>query len=91
MWPSGGDYDFNHVVLNHKEIALLNSDNLLEHTSTAKLGESPFKPFLMANKVREYEIHRPYNTTTHLGQNLVETSGMHVDADGNYISDIGYP
>lgn len=45
----------------------------------------------MANKVREYEIHRPYNTTTHLGQNLVETSGMHVDADGNYISDIGYP
>ncbi|WP_431159524.1 DUF4842 domain-containing protein, partial [Winogradskyella poriferorum] len=50
----------------------------------------PIKPFLIANKVREHEILLPFNSTTQLGQNLVETSGMHVDPDGNYISDTGY-
>ncbi|WP_431156700.1 LruC domain-containing protein [Winogradskyella poriferorum] len=65
--------------------------NFVNPTSTTILGEAPFKPFLIANKVREHEIHLPFNSTTQLGQNLVETSGMHVDPDGNYISDTGYP
>ncbi len=78
-----------------------NADNLLEETTisiilknpitTESLGEAPFNPFIIANMIRENEIHLPYNNTTNLGNNLVQTDGQNNDSDGNYISTSGYP
>ena len=67
------------------------SINLIEPITTGALGVAPFNPFIIANGDREKEIHLPYNSTTTLGQNLVQISGQNHDIDGNYISDNGYP
>jgi LruC domain-containing protein len=58
--------------------------------STATLGESPFNPFLIRNKVRANEVHLPYYETTSLGNNIPSEVGTK-DDDGNYISETGYP
>ena len=76
-------------------------DNILNETkiiirftqpiSTEKLGVAPFNPFLIVNMEREKEIHLPYMSTTSLGDKSTTFSGTNRDADGNYISDTGYP
>ena len=59
--------------------------------STADLGVAPFNPFLIVNKEREKEIHLPYKSVTSLGTESIEFNGVNKDADGNFISDNGYP
>lgn len=76
-------------------------DNILNETkiiirftapiSTEKLGVAPFNPFLIVNMEREKEIHLPYMSATSLGDKSTTFSGTNRDADGNYISDTGYP
>lgn len=76
-------------------------DNILNETkiivrftspiSTEKLGVAPFNPFLIVNMEREKEIHLPYMSATSLGNKSTTFSGTNRDADGNYISDTGYP
>jgi LruC domain-containing protein len=76
-------------------------DNILEETtisvnfvtpiSTADLGVAPFNPFLIVNKEREKEIHLPYMNVTSLGSTNIEFNGVNKDADGDFISDNGYP
>lgn len=76
-------------------------DNLLNETtisikfvtpiSTAELGVAPFNPFIIANKVRSKEIHLPYKKVTNLGVSGIEIVGVNKDADGNFISDNGFP
>jgi len=76
-------------------------DNILNETkiiirftapiSTEKLGVAPFNPFLIVNMEREKEIHLPYMSATSLGDKSTTFSGANRDADGNYISDTGYP
>lgn len=78
-----------------------NADNLLsentisiifnEPLSTETLGAAPFNPFIISNMIRENEIHLPYYSTTDLGDNLISVSGLNNDANGDYISDNGYP
>lgn len=78
-----------------------NADNLVNEVTisivlnnpitTESLGAAPFNPFIIANKVRENEIHLPYYKTTSLGDNLILTGGQNNDLDGNYISTNGYP
>jgi LruC domain-containing protein len=78
-----------------------NADNLLNETtisvifnqplSTDILGAAPFDPFIIANKIRENEIHLPYNSPTSLGNNLIQISGQNNDENGDYISVNGYP
>ncbi|WP_299361843.1 LruC domain-containing protein [Winogradskyella sp.] len=59
--------------------------------TTETLGAAPFNPFIIANKVRENEIHLPYRNATSLGESLVEVEGHNNDPNGNYISNNGYP
>jgi len=76
-------------------------DNILNETtisirftnpiSTATLGVAPFNPFLIVNKVREKEIHLPYMNLTSLGKQSQDFNGVNRDADGNFISDNGFP
>ena len=76
-------------------------DNILAETtivirfttpiSSAELGVAPFNPFLIVNKVREKEIHLPYNSLTNLGIQDTDFNGVNKDADGNFISDNGFP
>jgi LruC domain-containing protein len=76
-------------------------DNLLNETtisikfvtpiSTTELGVAPFNPFIIANKVRSKEIHLPYKKVTNLGISGIEIDGVNKDADGNFISDNGFP
>jgi LruC domain-containing protein len=76
-------------------------DNILAETtivirfttpvSSSELGVAPFNPFLIVNKVREKEIHLPYNSLTNLGIQSVDFNGGNKDADGNFISDNGFP
>ncbi|SDS46953.1 LruC domain-containing protein [Polaribacter sp. KT25b] len=76
-------------------------DNILNETtisikfvtpiSTADLGVAPFNPFIIANKVRSKEIHLPYRKVTSLGVSGIEIDGVNKDADGNFISDNGFP
>ena len=78
-----------------------NADNLVSENiisiifntplSTETLGAAPFNPFIIANMIRENEIHLPYYSTTDLGDNLISVSGLNNDANGDYISDNGYP
>jgi len=78
-----------------------NADNLLsertisikfnEPINTIQLGAAPFNPFIIANKIREHEIHLPYQNPTSLGNSLIESSGTNNDSDGNYISESGFP
>lgn len=78
-----------------------NADNLLsentisiifnEPLSTETIGAAPFNPFIISNMIRENEIHLPYYSTTDLGDNLISVSGLNNDANGDYISDNGYP
>lgn len=76
-------------------------DNILNETtisikfitpiSTEELGVAPFNPFIIANKVRSKEIHLPYRKVTNLGISGIEIDGVNKDADGNFISDSGFP
>jgi LruC domain-containing protein len=76
-------------------------DNILNETtisikfvtpiSTADLGVAPFNPFIIANKVRSKEIHLQYRKVTSLGVSGIEIDGVNKDADGNFISDNGFP
>ena len=78
-----------------------NADNMLfettisivfnESITTEALGVAPFKPFIIANKVRENEVHMPYQSTTSLGNNSIQFNGSNYDLDGNFISNNGYP
>lgn len=78
-----------------------NADSLMNETTisivldtpitTEALGTAPFNPFIIANKVRENEIHLPYRNTTSLGENLAQISGLNNDPNGNYISNNGFP
>jgi LruC domain-containing protein len=62
-----------------------------EPTSTSDLGIAPFNPFIIANKIREKEIHLPYTKPTSLGKPFVEIAGANRDINGNYVSDNGMP
>ena len=78
-----------------------NADNLVSENiisvifnaplSTETLGAAPFNPFIIANMIRENEIHLPYSNTTDLGNNLISISGINDDLNGDYISENGYP
>lgn len=78
-----------------------NADNLVNETTvsikltqpitTELLGAAPFNPFIIANKVRDNEIHLPYQNTTSLGDSFSQISGVNNDPSGNYISSNGYP
>jgi LruC domain-containing protein len=76
-------------------------DNILKETtisikfiapiSTSLLGVAPFNPFIIANKVREKEIHLPYRNITSLGNRSVNFTGVNKDPDGNFVSSNGFP
>jgi LruC domain-containing protein len=76
-------------------------DNILRETtisvkfvtpiSTSELGVAPFNPFIIANKVREKEIHLPYRNITSLGNRSVSFTGVNKDPDGNFVSSNGFP
>ncbi|MEM9680125.1 MAG: LruC domain-containing protein [Bacteroidota bacterium] len=78
-----------------------NADHLVNETTisillnnpvtTETIGTAPFNPFIIANKVRENEIHLPYRNATSLGDNIVQVGGQNNDPNGNYISNNGYP
>ena len=95
--PNGTEANQDRAVI----ILTDNADNMLsekiisikfnEPISTEELGAAPFNPFIIANKIRDHEIHLPYQNTTLLGENLIEISGSNKDVDGNYISDTGFP
>jgi LruC domain-containing protein len=95
--PNGTEANQDRAVV----ILTDNADNLLsertisikfnEPINTNELGAAPFNPFIIANKIREHEIHLPYQNTTLLGNNLIESSGTNKDTDGNYISESGFP
>ncbi len=59
--------------------------------TTETLGAAPFNPFIIANKIRENEIHLPYQNVTSLGENVVQVNGQNNDPNGNYISNSGFP
>lgn len=67
------------------------SIKFIEPISTSSLGVAPFNPFIIANKVREKEIHLPYMKTTSLANSKVDFNGVNKDSDGNFISDNGFP
>lgn len=95
--PNGTEANQNNTVV----ILTDNADNLLNQNTisiilnnpitTEILGEAPFNPFIIANKVRANEIHLPYQSNTILGSNIVEVSGENNDPNGHYISKNGYP
>ena len=62
-----------------------------EPLSTDVIGAAPFNPFIIANKIRENEIHLPYSNTSNLGNNVISVNGQNHDPNGSYISDSGYP
>jgi LruC domain-containing protein len=59
--------------------------------STSNVGVAPFNPFIIANKVREKEIHLPYRNITSLGNRSVNFTGVNKDPDGNFVSSNGFP
>jgi LruC domain-containing protein len=67
------------------------SVKLTEPISTSELGVAPFNPFIIIDKVREKEVHLPYMNLTSLGNQSHEFAGVNKDADGNFISDNGFP
>lgn len=95
--PNGTEANQSNAVI----ILTDDADNLTSETtisieftqpiSTDVLGTAPFNPFIIANMIREKEIHLPYRNPTDLGVNSGSFSGINRDPNGNYISDIGYP
>jgi len=83
------------VILTDNAINLTNQTTIsikfTEPVSTEALGVAPFNPFIIANKVRENEIHLPYYNPTSLGNNSIEIEGLNNDPNGNYVSSNGYP
>ena len=57
----------------------------------ASVGTDPFDPFIVANNVREMEIHLMGNDPTDLGNATPTVSGNNADPDGNYATDNGLP
>lgn len=76
-------------------------DNILNETTisiefvtpvnTTDLGVAPFNPFIIVNSERGKEIHLPYMNSTSLGNSSLEFTGENKDADGNFISENGFP
>lgn len=58
--------------------------------STDVLGESPFNPFIIANQIREREIHLPNKPITSLGASSVDNGGVNSDPGGTFISTDGF-
>ena len=54
-------------------------------------NRAPFNAFILVNKVIEKEIHLPYLNVTNLGFQSLDFNGVNKDADGNFISDNGFP
>jgi LruC domain-containing protein len=59
--------------------------------STAVLGNAPFNPFMIKNKVRATEVHLPNKSRTTLGQNVANVPGINRDINGDYLTDSGLP
>lgn len=55
------------------------------------VGTDPFDPFIVANNVREMEIHLVGNDPTDLGNATPTVEGNNADPDGNYATDNGLP
>lgn len=56
-----------------------------------RLGNGPFKPFLVVDGDRETEIHLSGNHPTSRGNNLPTVTGNNVDTNGNYTTKNGLP
>lgn len=76
------DYLLNETVVSIK---------FKEPISTIQLGSAPFNPFIIANSIREREIHLPYHTTTSLGNSNINFDGVNMDPGGNFVSSKGFP
>lgn len=74
-------------ILNETTISV----NFVAPVSTSDLGVAPFNPFIIVNSERAKEIHLPYMNRTSLGNSSLEFTGENKDADGNFISDNGFP
>ncbi|MEM1256906.1 MAG: LruC domain-containing protein [Bacteroidota bacterium] len=56
-----------------------------------RLGNGPFKPFLVVDGDRETEIHLAGNSPTTLGNNLPSVIGNNADVNGDYTTVNGLP
>ncbi|TXG35338.1 LruC domain-containing protein [Seonamhaeicola maritimus] len=84
------------IIIFDDSNSMLNSENKVSvkftsPVSTNDLGTAPFNPFMIIDKLREKEVHLAYMNTTTLGLNTFEVEGTNNDADGNYISNNGFP
>lgn len=81
-------FDDHSVLVNQENKVSVLFVNPISSTS---LGQAPFNPFLVANGVRDKEIHLADHNPTALGDSQPNVSGNNSDEDGDYTTENGLP
>ncbi len=79
----------DHSILVNQENRV--SVELVTPISNSSLDSAPFNPFLVANGVRDKEIHLANYEPTSLGNSQPNVSGNNSDVDGDYTTENGLP